>query len=424
MTLLVAVYVVAMLGLGVLASTTLAWMLWAWRRPEEVDAIRFPRAATAAAHSFSLIVPARHEQEVLGVTLARLAALEHDHYEVLVVVGHDDPETRAVAETVAERSPRVRVLVDHHERKNKPKALNTALPECRGDVVGVFDAEDDVHPRLLERVDQCLSATGADVVQGGVQLMNYRSSWYSLRNVLEYYFWFKSRLHFQASAGFVPLGGNTIFVRRALLEDVGGWDPECLTEDCELGARLSSRGARTEVAYDCVLTTREESPDSVLALLRQRTRWNQGFLQVLRKPDWRRLPPRQRALALYTLASPFFQAWAGVLVPIAIVSALALSVPVPVALLSFVPLVPLLVILTVEAAGLREFCFEYGQPLRAREYARLVLGALPYQLVLSLAAILAVARELGGRRDWHKTSHSGIHLRMHEAAGGLGTDRS
>jgi hypothetical protein len=39
--------------------------------------------------------------------------------------------------------------------------------------------------------------------------MNVRSSWWSLRNCVEYYFWFRSRLHFHADQRFIPLGGNT-----------------------------------------------------------------------------------------------------------------------------------------------------------------------------------------------------------------------
>jgi len=72
--------------------------------------------------------------------------------------------------------------------------------------------------------------------------MNHRSSWFSARNALEYYFWFKSRLHLHSRIGFIPLGGNTVFVRRPLLEAAGGWDNDCLAEDCDLGARLSARG--------------------------------------------------------------------------------------------------------------------------------------------------------------------------------------
>ena len=192
-------------------------------------------------------------------------------------------------------------------------------------------------PELLAHVDHAFRATGADVVQGGVQLINFHSSWYSLRNCLEYFFWFRSRLHLHAQKGFIPLGGNTVFVRSDLLRSVGGWDASCLAEDCELGVRLSSLGARIAVAYDPHLVTREETPHSMTALVKQRTRWNQGFLQVLRKGAWRELPTRrQRVLARFTLAQPFLQAFAGLCVPASIAFALFVKVPLVVALTTFI----------------------------------------------------------------------------------------
>jgi cellulose synthase/poly-beta-1,6-N-acetylglucosamine synthase-like glycosyltransferase len=236
-------------------------MLHAWRTPASLAATGFPAAGDRATeHSFSLIVPARHEQAVLGATLERLAGAHHPNFEVVAVVGDDDPDTLAVAEDDAARHPdRIRVLVDSSRPKNKPRALNSALPACAGAVTAVFDAEDEVHPELLRHVDARFADTGADIVQGGVQLMNYHSSWYSLRNVLEYYFWFRSRLHFHARQRFIPLGGNTVFIRTDRLREAGGWDPDCLAEDCEIGVRLSSRGAKVAVAYDPDLVTREET---------------------------------------------------------------------------------------------------------------------------------------------------------------------
>jgi cellulose synthase/poly-beta-1,6-N-acetylglucosamine synthase-like glycosyltransferase len=399
------------LALTAIATTSLWWMLHAWRTPASLLATGFPTSDTAPRHSFSLIVPARHEQAVLGATLERLAASHHPHFEVLAVVGDDDPDTRAVAEQAAARHPdRIRVLVDHSQPKNKPKALNTALSACAGTVTAVFDAEDEVHPELLRHVDARFCDTGADVVQGGVQLMNYHSSWYSLRNVLEYYFWFRSRLHFHAQQRFIPLGGNTVFIRTDRLREVGGWDPECLAEDCEIGVRLSSRGAKVAVAYDPELVTREETPGSVRELFKQRTRWNQGFLQVLRKGEWRRLPTRrQRLLARYTLAMPFLQAFTGVLIPVSLATMILLDLPVLAALLTFVPLVPTLATLAVEAAGLGEFCRSYGHRARLLDYGRLLLGTFPYHLLLGGAALRAVLRERRGERGWEKTAHVGAH---------------
>jgi cellulose synthase/poly-beta-1,6-N-acetylglucosamine synthase-like glycosyltransferase/putative flippase GtrA len=418
------------LTLTAIGSTTLWWMLHAWRTPKSLEETGFSGAAADPRLSFSLIVPARHEQTVLGATLSRLAAIDHPAFEILVVVGHDDPATADVAERAARRHPGcIRVLVDANRRKNKPKALNMALPACRGDVVGVFDAEDEVHPQLLRHVDARFTETGADVVQGGVQLMNYHSNWYSVRNVLEYYFWFRSRLHFHASKRFIPLGGNTVFVRTDLLRQAGGWDADCLAEDCELGVRLSSAGARVAVAYDPELVTREETPATLRAFLKQRTRWNQGFLQVFRKGEWRRLPSRrQRLLARYTLAMPFLQAFIGLLIPLSLAATVLLEAPVLAALLSFVPLTPALVVLVVEVVGLSEFCRNYGFRVRLRDYLRLVLAAPLYHLLLASAAVRAVARELRGNRGWEKTAHVGAHravtVNLPDAPSWPATDRT
>ena len=406
------------LVLTAIAGTTLWWMLHAWRTPQTLAATGFSGPAADPRLSFSLIVPARHEQAVLGATLSRLAAIDHPTFEVLVVVGDDDPETSAVAQRAARRHPdRIRVVRDTSRPKNKPKALNAALPACRGDVVGVFDAEDEVHPQLLRHVDARFIETGADVVQGGVQLMNYHSNWYSVRNVLEYYFWFRSRLHFHAAQRFIPLGGNTVFVRGDLLREAGGWDPDCLAEDCELGVRLSSSGATVAVAYDPELVTREETPATLAAFLKQRTRWNQGFLQVLGKGEWRRLPTRrQRLLARYTLAMPFLQAFIGLLIPLSFATTLYAEVPVLAALITFVPLVPVLAVLVMEAVALGELCRNYGFRARLRDYLRLILGTLPYHALLSLAAVRAVSRELRGHRSWEKTAHVGAHRTGPETA--------
>lgn len=411
---LALVLLIISLCLFSVAMATLWWMLHAWRTPEVFNSLGFDPVVTPTGVdplSFSLLVPARHEEAVLGFTLDRLAELDYPAYEVLAVIGHDDPATKQVADAAAARHPdRIRVISDYSWPKNKPSALNTALAECHGDVVGVFDAEDEVHVRLLRQVAGAFSRSGAHVVQGGVQLINFQSSWYALRNCLEYFFWFRSRLHLHADRHFIPLGGNTVFVRTDLLVAVGGWDEQCLAEDCELGVRLSSLGAKVDVAYDPMLATREETPGTLRGLLKQRTRWNQGFLQVLRKGEWRHLPTRgQRALARYTLAMPFLQAFTALVIPLSIYSILALKIPVALALISFLPVIPTLVTLAFELVGLREFGRVFYVKPRAYDYLRLILGLFPYQVFLAGAAVRAVIREILGQRGWEKTAHTGAH---------------
>jgi cellulose synthase/poly-beta-1,6-N-acetylglucosamine synthase-like glycosyltransferase len=399
------------LALTLIAVTTLWWMLYAWRSKSTYDSTAFSKEPRAPQHTFTLLVPGRHEEEVMGQTLDALAAQTHPDVQIIAIVGDDDPGTTAVVRAAAERHPdRIEVVVDDSVPKNKPKALNRALPYAGGSIIGVFDAEDEVHPELLRHIDSRFTETGATVVQGGVQLMNFRSSWWSLRNVLEYYFLFRSRLHFHAGAKFIPLGGNTVFVKRDALEYNDGWDAECLAEDCELGVRLSSQGEKVVVAYSPEYVTREETPGTLKSFYKQRTRWNQGFLQVLRKGEWRALPTRgQRLFARYMLAMPFLQAATGLLIPLSVFLILVVKVPTVVALLTFIPLAPTIVTVAVEVAGLGEFGRLYGQKVRPIDYVRLVLGTIPFQVLLAGAALRAVFRELRGERGWEKTEHTGAH---------------
>lgn len=414
------VFVVLAAGyLFALSTFTLVTMLWEWRETHSS-----PRSAAPGGQlSFSLLAPARHEAAVFGATLDGLASLDHPHYEVLAIVGHDDPDTTRVAQEAAARHPGIiRVIIDYHEEKSKPKALNTALPHCRGDVIGIFDAEDVVHPGLLRRVEQIMLADRSAAVQAGVQLVNFWSKWYTLRNTLEYYFWFRSRLAFQAEHNFIPLGGNTVFMRRRVVSELGGWDPDCLAEDCEIGVRLSSHGLPVSVIYDPQLVTREEAPITIRQFIKQRTRWNQGFIQVLRKGEWRRLPGRaQRALAVITLLTPFLIASSGLLLLLSVASMLFIPLPDGWSLLTFLPILPMLATLVAECVGLHDLGQVVGRRPGIRHYLLLVIGLPLFQALLMFAAARACWRMAAGHTSWEKTNHVGVHLTT--PAAGLETGR-
>ena len=390
-------------------------MLDSWRTPWAVGQMPFP-VPDEPQLSFSLIVPARHEEAVLADTVARLLRQDHPALQVVLVVGDDDPGTAAVAHGLAARDSRVLVVVDDSVPKNKPKALNRALPHCTGQVVGVFDAEDEVALELLKHVDACFRQTGAHVVQGGVQLMNYRSSWWALRNCLEYFFWFASRLHFHARNGFIPLGGNTVFVRTDLLRLVGGWDVDCLAEDCELGIRLSVAGARVAV----VLQPRPGDP-------RGDPTHPEGPAQAAHPVEpglpagapQGRVAPAADAQQADDRALPAGHAVrAGVrrparadLVrhddrtqgpdPVRDDHAAAAGADARHHRRS-------------RSIGLAEFDRMFDLEARWRDYAKLVLGTGAYQLLLAIAAIRATVREMRGERGWEKTEHVGAHRPLAE----------
>ncbi|MET7397417.1 glycosyltransferase [Dactylosporangium sp. NPDC005572] len=406
----------------VVGALEVRWRLYGWRTPEAVEQMRWPAAGEQEHRErFSIIVPALHEEFVIAGTLRHLLEQDYGDYEILVSLCEGDDATIAeVSRVQANYDPgnRVRTVVRPYVKSNKPRQLNAALAVSTGTVIGVVDAEDDVAPQLLTRVNTLLVRTDADVVQGGVQLMTLGRrvrDWFKVHNVMEYFFWFTSRMFYQVRTGFVPLGGNTVFIRRELLEKAGGW-PDNLTEDCALGVLLCTRyNARVVAAYEPELATREEVPQTIGdrkagSLFWQRVRWNQGFLSILLEGRWSTLPTlRQRMLAGYILATPFLQAFSALLLPLSIATIVWLKVPVFVAMLMYAPFVPILITLATQLLGLREFARAYKQKVLWRHYAFLLVGAPVYQWVLMGAAFWAVWQHVDGNTTWHKTAHGGHH---------------
>ena len=414
---LVATFILALsVAIFLLSVFGLHLTLYAWEEPSRLDEGRAPAKFARPRHSFTAILPARHEEGVIYETVRRVAGMRYPRrlVEIIVVCHVDDVRTIAEAQRAARDigDRNVRVMTFDTDPINKPHGLNVALAAARRQFVTIFDAEDDVHPDLFRMVNTVLVQQQVRVVQAGVQLMNWNDRWFSLHNCLEYYFWFRSRLHFHARVGMIPLGGNTVFVRRELLLEVGGWDQECLTEDADIGVRLSAMGERMSVVYDPVYVTREETPDTVASWVRQRTRWNQGFVYVLRKGAWLHLPRLgQRLLALYTFSYPMLQALLFILWPTVVVGILLLKVPIPVALMSFLPLYALIFQLGIQVVGAVMFASEYGIRLRPLTLLRLVVTFLPYQWLLGISALRAVYRELEIQLGWEKTHHAGAHRR-------------
>jgi cellulose synthase/poly-beta-1,6-N-acetylglucosamine synthase-like glycosyltransferase len=394
-------------------------MLYAWEDEEKRGRNSVPETFEPPQRSFTLLLPARREEAVIQETIQRCVDLRYPRalVQILVVIEAGDTGTIAkvlekIAALRAQGIGHVRLLTFSDPPINKPHGLNVGLREATGDVVTIFDAEDEPHPDILQLVNTVMAREGdaAPVVQCGVQLMNYADRWFSPLNVLEYFFWFKSRMHYHAAAGMVPLGGNTVFIRRDLLLAAGGWDQHCLTEDAEIGLRLSAERVPTRVLYDDQHITREETPPSLGQFVRQRTRWNQGFLQVLRKGTWRRLPTwRQRLLAFYTLAAPLVQALTALYVPISLAMLFFVKVPVLVAIISCLPCYALLLQFGVSLVGLYEFTAIHRLRPSILSPLWLALAYLPYQWILGFAAFRAVWRQLRGVNSWEKTTHIGAH---------------
>ncbi|MCB2111537.1 MAG: glycosyltransferase [Rhodobacteraceae bacterium] len=248
----------------------------------------------------SVMVPLLREGDIAPRLVRRLGRIDYPRelLDILLVVEEDDETTLgALAAQPLPRWMRV-VTVPGGPLRTKPRALNYALEFCRGSIVGVWDAEDAPEPGQIRKIVHRFQRAAPDVacLQGVLDFYNARHNWLSRCFAVEYAVWFRAVLPGLARLGFVvPLGGTTLFFRRAILEEIGAWDAHNVTEDADLGLRLARRGYRTEL----VDTVTEEEPNArVLPWIRQRARWQKGYAVTwathMRDPRrlWRELGPR------------------------------------------------------------------------------------------------------------------------------------
>jgi len=412
--LLIGIFTTFSIMMTVQSLATIFGMLHVWDKPEHLRKSTSPKRFVSPRFSFTAMIPALHEEAVIGETIEAVSKIDYPEElkEVLVICRSDDQSTiDAVNTKIRElKKENIKLVIPNFRPRNKPDKLNFALNYATKDVIGIFDAEDTPHTDIYNIINTVMQKKRADVVQSGVQLINYRSRWFSALNVLEYFFWFKSVLHIFAKMKVMFLGGNTVFFKTRWLKKVKGWNADCLTEDADIGVRLSQAGARMHVVYDELHATREETPPTWGSFVRQRTRWNQGFIQIFREYEWAKLPKlRQKILSGYILIWPEMQALLFFYIILSFVMIFTIKLPILVALVSYLPLYILTMQIALLSIGIYEFTKKYNLAYSVWTPFKILATFIPYQLTLGLSAVRAVYREINHKNGWEKTEHINAH---------------
>ncbi|MBB4052880.1 cellulose synthase/poly-beta-1,6-N-acetylglucosamine synthase-like glycosyltransferase [Devosia subaequoris] len=230
---------------------------------------------------YSILVPLRDEANMVPQLFQTLRALDYpvEKLDIVFVVESRSPRTiQALRRHLPDPRFAVRIVPDALPR-TKPKALDFALPLCRGEFVVVYDAEDRPEPDQLRRiVDQFVKQPELECIQARLVIDNADQGWLPALFAGEYAGLFSVLLPALARWGLVmPLGGTSNHFRLETLRGLGGWDAFNVTEDADLGVRLARRKLRCATS---TARTFEAAPTHLRPWLGQRTRWMKGWMQT------------------------------------------------------------------------------------------------------------------------------------------------
>ena len=231
---------------------------------------------------YSVLVALYQEENQIKDLIRSLSKLDwpKSKLEIKLICEGDDLASIDAIKAAIHGPPFELIIVPPTLPRTKPKALNFAFPLCAGRYLVLYDAEDRPHPHQLREAYSrfCSEEKNIACLQAPLVIHNAEQGWLTSLFAIEYSALFSGLLPTLAKWKTpIPLGGTSNHFRRSALEYVGAWDPYNVTEDADLGIRLSRMGFLTGTLNS---PTYEEAPSNLGSWIRQRTRWFKGWLQT------------------------------------------------------------------------------------------------------------------------------------------------
>jgi cellulose synthase/poly-beta-1,6-N-acetylglucosamine synthase-like glycosyltransferase len=240
----------------------------------------------------SLQVPAYNEPpEMVIETLESLVALDYPAYEVLVIDDNTDDETlwRPVEAWCRGHGLKFAHLSDWPGYKSG--ALNYALREMtdpRTELIGVIDADYQLDPGFLRACAPLFADEKVGFIQAPQDYRDWKQAPFYRRLYYSYKYFFAVSQPSRNERDGAIFAGTMGLIRKPALEQAGGWDEWCITEDAELSLRLLRdgwSGLHVDRSFG-----EGVMPLTFEALKGQRFRWCFGGIQILRR-HWRLMLP-------------------------------------------------------------------------------------------------------------------------------------
>ena len=252
----------------------------------------WPAAKDGDLPMISLHVPAHNEPPDMVIdTLRSLIRIDYPRYEVIVIDDNTDDE--ALWRPVQQWCARHGVKFAHLENwpGYKSGALNYALRQLtspEAEIIGVVDSDYQIKPGFLRRCAPAFADPWIGFVQAPQDYRGWRQAAYYRRLYYSYKYFFAISQPSRNEHDGAIFAGTMGLIRRVALDELGGWDEWCITEDAEMSLRLLRAGwsgLHLDESWGHGIM-----PLTFEALKGQRYRWCFGGIQLLRM-HWRSLIP-------------------------------------------------------------------------------------------------------------------------------------
>ncbi len=256
-----------------------------------------PEADPTYLPMVSIHIPAYNEPpELLIATIKAVEEIDYPDFEIIVMDNNtQDPAIYGPVEEYCHGRDRVKFVHVAPWPGYKAGACNLALrryTDPRAEIIAMIDADDIVKPYYLRETIGYFADQRIGFVQTFEGNRDFEGSNYYQACVDSYQGFYLAVMSSRNERDTVPFVGTMGLFRRRALEEVGGWNEWCISEDTEASLRVLKAGWSGLYIPRCF--GRGVVPPSFAGLNTQRHRWCFGAMQILRL-HWRSLMPWDRS---------------------------------------------------------------------------------------------------------------------------------
>ncbi|WP_048816668.1 glycosyltransferase [Caldisphaera lagunensis] len=281
----------------------------------------------------SIILPSYKEGDLLKRALKSIneQTYPHNKIEVILAVEKDDNTIDKALDIVGLSNCKenccsssmgdIKTKIVYGKGNGKPSALNEALKCVEGEIIGVLDADDILTKNAIITAVSYLVNQDIDAIQLPREVILDKESKKTFKGAhiraqeAEMFLYTKLLAPvMEKLSGISWVMGSGYFVKKDVLNKLGGWEEKAATEDLDLSIRMIASGYKIKVISESPVYT--EPVRNYSQLITQKERWVRGMLllvpKVLRHPrkSWPLLsiylmPIAEYATILWPIMAPY-----------------------------------------------------------------------------------------------------------------------
>jgi cellulose synthase/poly-beta-1,6-N-acetylglucosamine synthase-like glycosyltransferase len=223
----------------------------------------------------SAIIPAYNEEQCIEKTIMSIHNQNYDKdlFEIIVSNDGSTDNTKKICKKLQKKGI---IKLINKTNGGKANAINHVLKIAKGELIFILDADSYAEPNCMKILtgyfnDKKVAAVSSSMKASDQKGIVKKMQW------LEYIFAiFLRKIQSMFNALYVTPGPGSMY-KKSVLEEIGGFNEDTLTEDMEIAFNIQDHDYKIEHSLNSIVYT--NTPKSFKELFLQRKRWYTGSIE-------------------------------------------------------------------------------------------------------------------------------------------------